>query len=62
MVGDALRPDTHGIRTESGALKGKIQPAGPRQWAGGSGEALNFALERTSRAPCYRLSAASAAG
>jgi hypothetical protein len=46
---------------ESGALKGKIQPVGPAQWVGGSGEALNFALERISRAPCYKLSAASAA-
>jgi hypothetical protein len=43
MVGDALRPDSFAIRTESGALKGKIQPAGP-------GEALNFTLERFSRA------------
>lgn len=61
MSRDALRPDSFAIRTVSGALKGKIQPAGPRQWAGGSGEALNFALERTSRAPVLQALATSVA-
>ena len=53
MIGTPFVP-TPRIRTESGALKGKIQPAVARECDGGSGEALNFSLERISRAPCYR--------